>query len=295
MTNAAPLRVGLAGAGPWAEKAYAPMLAAGPETLLAGVWARRPEAARALAAAHGAEALASFDALLERCDAVAFAVPPDVQADLAIRAARAGKHLMLDKPLALTLDGAQRLAREVEAAGVVSQLMLTQRFRPSARAFIDAARGLRALGARLAFLSGAFVRGPYATSWRREHGAFHDLGPHAFDLLDAAIGPIVRVVGRGDPRRWVALACEHESGAVSEVVMSGVMRLPHSVFKVEVYGEERVVEFDGVAAASEAPWPAARRAFVEAVRAGSATDLDVRRGLVLQEVIEKAMRAVAPG
>src|SRR5882724_7033215 len=39
----APLLVGLAGAGPWAEKAYAPMLQAGPETRLACVWARRAE------------------------------------------------------------------------------------------------------------------------------------------------------------------------------------------------------------------------------------------------------------
>src|SRR5882672_5619329 len=176
------LSVGLVGAGPWAEKAYAPMLAAGPETRLAAVWARRPEAARELAARFGAEAAPSFDALLERVEAVAFAVPPDIQAELATRAARAGKHLMLDKPLALTLDQAERLVGEVEAAGVVSQLMLTQRFRPSVTAFLERARGFGAIGARLAFVSGAFVRGAYATPWRREHGALHDLGPHAFDL-----------------------------------------------------------------------------------------------------------------
>lgn len=80
---AAPLAVALVGAGPWAEAVYAPMLAAGPETRLACVWSRRPQAARALAAAHGSEGVESFDALLERCDAVAFAVPPDVQAELA--------------------------------------------------------------------------------------------------------------------------------------------------------------------------------------------------------------------
>jgi len=85
-----PLRVGLAGAGPWAEKAYAPMLAAGPETRLACVWARWPEAAHALAERHGAETAPSFAALLDACQAVAFAVPPDVQADLAAKAAEPG-------------------------------------------------------------------------------------------------------------------------------------------------------------------------------------------------------------
>jgi predicted dehydrogenase len=72
--------VGLVGAGPWAEMLHAPMLAGGPETTLAGVWARRPEAARALAEAHGSRAVGSLEELWEVCEAVAFAVPPDVQA-----------------------------------------------------------------------------------------------------------------------------------------------------------------------------------------------------------------------
>jgi predicted dehydrogenase len=291
--NVTPLSVGLAGAGPWAAKAYAPMLAAGPETRLAGVWARRPEAARALAEAHGAEAAASFDALLERCDAVAFAVPPDVQVELGVRAARAGRHLMLDKPLALDLHGARRLAAAVDQAGVVTQVMLTQRFRPQTRAFLDSAREFGAIGARLAFLSSAFVRGPYATPWRREHGALHDLGPHALDLLDAALGPIGEIRGAGDPRGWVALTCEHEGGAVSELAMSGVMELPQSVFEIELYGPRGRLAFDAVAAARDEPWSAARRGFAEAVRAGRAPELDVHRGLRIQEWIDRALSALA--
>ncbi|MFE6133357.1 gfo/Idh/MocA family oxidoreductase, partial [Streptomyces sp. NPDC056437] len=39
----APVRVGLVGAGPWARAMHARMLAAGPETTLTAVWARRPE------------------------------------------------------------------------------------------------------------------------------------------------------------------------------------------------------------------------------------------------------------
>jgi predicted dehydrogenase len=284
-----PIAVGLAGAGPWAGKAYAPMLAAGPETRLAAVWARRPEAARAIAEPYGAEAVGSFDALVERCAAVAFAVPPEIQAELGVRAARAGRHLMLDKPLAITLEAARRLAAAVEASGVVSQLMLTHRYRSRTEAFLAAARGSGAIGGRLAFLSGAFLRGPYATTWRREHGALHDLGPHALDLLDAALGPIEQVVGRGDPRRWVALACAHAGGAVSELALSGVMELPRTVFRIELYGTTGALEFDAVEASAEEPWPAVRRAFAAAVRAGRPGPLDVRRGLALQELIDRAL------
>lgn len=290
---AAPLAVGLVGAGPWAEKAYAPMLAAGPETRLAGVWARRPEAARALAERHGAPAMGSFETLLAVCEAVAFAVPPDVQAELGVVAARAGRHLMLDKPLALGLEAARRLAAAVAEAGVVTQLMLTHRFRPKTAAFIAEARAFEPIGARLSFLSSAFVAGPYATAWRREHGALLDLGPHALDLIEAALGPIEQLAGRGDPRRWVSLTCAHAGGAISEIALSGVLRLPQTICRCEVFGLGGALEFDAVAGARDEPWSLARRTFAEAVRAGRPPELDVRHGLRLQELIDRAQRALA--
>ena len=288
-----PIEVGLVGAGPWAERAYAPMLAAGPETRLAAVWSRRADAAQSLAAAHGTVAAASFEALLERCEAVAFAVPPDVQAELGARAARAGRALLLDKPLALTLEDAERLARAVEDAGVVTQPMLTHRFRSSTAGFLEQARAWDAFGGRLAFLSSAFIRGPYACAWRKEHGALHDLGPHAFDLLDAALGPIESIAGRGDPRRFVALGCRHASGAVSDIALSGVAPVAPTVFRVELYGPAGLLEFDGVAAPVEEPWAGVRRRFAEAFHSGLSSALDVRRGLLLQRLIDQAARSLA--
>lgn len=264
------------------------MLSRGPETELTCVWARRPEAAQELASAHATDVADTFAALLEHCDAVAFAVPPDVQAKLAVEAALAGRHLMLDKPLGLTLEQATGIQAAVEEAGVVAQLMLTQRFRPATRAFLRDAEGFGAIGARLTFLSSAFVRGPYATPWRREYGALYDFGPHAFDLLAAALGPIRRISGAGDSRTWVALSCEHESGAVSELSMSGVMELPQSVFEVELYRPDARLVFDAVAAAKDEPWSLARRTFADAVRRGVSPELDVRRGVMLQRWIEEA-------
>ncbi len=294
MSAPLPLRVGLVGAGPWAEKCYVPMLAGNPDTRLAAVWARRDEAARAIAEPVGAIVVASFEALLDACDAVAFAVPPDVQGELAPRAARAGRHLLLDKPLALDLDAARRLADAVGEAGVVSQLMLTQRFRPGVVEFLERARTFGAIGGRLAFLSGAFVEGRYATAWRREHGALFDLGPHALDLVEASLGPIADVRAAGDPRGWVSLVCVHEGGAVSDLSLSGVMRLPQSVFRLDLYGPNGALELDAVAVAraeTEAGWPAARRSFVDAVRAGVPPAIDVRHGLRLQMLIDQATRA----
>ncbi|CAM5566871.1 Gfo/Idh/MocA family oxidoreductase OS=Streptomyces tendae OX=1932 GN=GUR47_23025 PE=4 SV=1 [Streptomyces tendae] len=82
------------------------------------------------------------------------------------------------------------MADAVAEAGVVSQLVLTKRYHPATRAFLDAARDFEASGARSCYLHGAFLGGEFATGWRLEHGALLDLGPHLLDLLDAAVGPV---------------------------------------------------------------------------------------------------------
>src|SRR6188508_554361 len=91
------------------------------------------EAAAELAAAHGVPSFARIEELFEVCEAVAFAVPPDVQAALAVQAAKAGKALLMEKPLAMDLDGAQRVADAVGAAGVASQMVFTLRYSQAAK------------------------------------------------------------------------------------------------------------------------------------------------------------------
>ena len=291
--------VGLVGAGPWAEMLHAPMLAAGPETTLAGVWARRPEAARALAERHGSRAVGSLEELWDRCQAVAFAVPPDVQAELATAAARAGRHVLLDKPVALTVAAAEALAAAVGEAGVVSQMVLTNRYGPRGRAFLDAAAGFEVVGARCANLSGALLDdSPFATPWRLRHGALLDVGPHLFDLVEAAVGPVEELSGRGDPLRWVSLTCRHAGGQVSELSMSLTLPLAPTVFECVLYGPSGALAYrrppDPPSAAAELQAAAAtlRREFAEAVTSGVSPELDVNRGLRLQRLIDAATRSL---
>ena len=161
------VRVGLVGAGPWAGMFHAPMLSAHAGTTLEAVWSRRPEAAEALATDHGAFAATSFEDLLARCEAVAFAVPPDVQAELAPIAAAAGKHLILEKPLAFTLGDAERITAAVDEAGVQTVLMLRNRFTVVGRGFVEAATASPARGGVASFITPAALPGsPFATPWR---------------------------------------------------------------------------------------------------------------------------------
>jgi predicted dehydrogenase len=267
---------------------HARMLAAGPETRLAAVWARRPEAAQQTAAPYGAHVAASFDDLLDRCEAVAFAVPPAVQAELAPLAAKQGKAVLLEKPLGPDLTAAQRVADAVADAGVVSQLVLTKRYHPTTRAFLDTARTVDVTGARSCYLHGAFLGGDFATGWRLEHGALLDLGPHLLDLLDAAVGPITHIRGTGDPRRWIELTCEHANGAVSQASLSGAVNVPRVLTRVELFGARSPVVYDTAELDHEECWPILRHDFASAVRTRTPTEVDARRGLYLQTLIEQA-------
>lgn len=283
-----PVKVGLIGAGPWARAMHARMLAAGPETELAAVWARRPEAAHETAAPYGVPVAASFDELLDRCEAVAFAVPPAVQAELAVQAAKAGRHLLLEKPLGPDVPSARRVADAVAEAGVVSQLVLTKRYHPVTREFLRKAAELEVTGARSCYLHGAFLGGDFATAWRLEHGALLDLGPHLLDLLDTAVGPIAAVHATGDARRWIELTCEHENGSVSQASLSGTVNLPGARTRIELFGPERELVYDTAELDHEECWPILRNEFAHAVRAGRSTPIDAARGLRIQELLALA-------
>ncbi|MFE6702876.1 Gfo/Idh/MocA family protein [Streptomyces sp. NPDC057718] len=283
-----PVRVGLVGAGPWARATHARILAAGPETALTAVWARRAEAAAEIASAHGTTAAGSFEELLDTCEAVAFAVPPAVQAALAPRAAAAGRALLLEKPLGTDLAGARAVADAVAEHGVVSQLVLTKRYHPTTRDFLAKAATLKVTGARSCYLHGAFLGGEFATSWRLEHGALLDLGPHLLDLLDTAVGPITSVRAAGDPRRWIELTCEHANGAVSQASLSGSVRVERTKTRVELFGPDEELIYDTADIDHEECWPILRQEFATAVRTGRSTGIDAAHGLRIQELLEQA-------
>jgi predicted dehydrogenase len=283
------VQVGLVGAGPWAELFTAPLLATGGACTLTAVWARRHEQAERIARRHGAVVADSFDDLLGTCEAIAFAVPPDVQAGLACRAAEARLPVLLDKPIGLGLDEAERLADVIGSSGVASQLVLTNRYRPSMRSFLAAAGPLAATAGRAMFLgAGAVPGGHFATPWRMERGAPLDLGPHVLDALDAALGTIVETRATGDPLGVVTVTCTHADGAVSQAVLSVTTPGEPSGLVVELFGRQgRLVldttDDDGHDVRTAMATIASE--FATTVRSGVPHQLDVRRGLYLQHLI----------
>jgi len=221
----APLRFGLVGTGHWAQITHAPALAAADGIELTAVWGRSAEAAAALAGAHGATAYAGegeLGAFLDAVDAVAFSVPPDVQAPIAVRAAQAGKHLMLEKPLATTVESADEVAAAVAASGVASAVFFTLMYRADIRAWLAevTARGGWLGGVAVWFGSSLDESSPFNTPWRREKGALWDLAPHAISVLWAALGPVTAVTADAGPADVSHLILHHQGGASSTITLS---------------------------------------------------------------------------
>jgi predicted dehydrogenase len=293
-------RIGLVGAGPWGQLFTGPMLAGSADCEFAGVWARRPEAAEELAAVHGVPAFTDLDALIDASDGLTFSLPPDVQADLAGRAARAGKAVLLDKPVGLDTAEAERLAAVIDEAGVPSQVILTNRYYDSMRAFLDAARTFDSYGGRASFFGNGCVPGTYfATPWRLEQGGLLDLGPHVLDGLDAALGRIVSISARGDARRIVLLECEHDNGRVSQAALSATSNQSGGL-AVEVHGLDGRHGFDAGAftpAQMQTEVATAQRRivaeFAEAIRTRRPHELDIHRGVHLQRLIDAAAAQLA--
>jgi len=287
------IRFGLVGTGYWARIAHARALASTPGVALTAVWGRNQEAAAALAAGFGATARPDFDAFLAEVDAVAFAVPPDVQNELAIRAAAAGRHLLLEKPVALSADAADALAAAVETAGVASVVFFTARFQPATRAWLREVTeaGGWAGGSAIWLGSVYSPSSPFNTPWRREKGGLWDLGPHAVSVLWSILGPVRHVMadrGRGD---LTYLVLHHEGGATSTATLT--LGAPEAAdgFTLQVWGEHGVQTMPSLASDPVDALRAAVSELAANARAGESGHLvDVRFGRDVTHVLAAAQR-----
>lgn len=286
------MRIGLLGTGPWARAAYAPALAGHTGVEFAGVWGRRPEAVTALAEQYGVAAYDDVDALLADVEVVAVALPPSVQAELAVRAAQAGRHLLLDKPLAVSVADGRAVAAAVERAGVASVVFFTARFQKEPEAWIEEQAAVAGwFTARAQWLGAVFTSdSPFAASpWRREKGALWDVGPHALSVLLPVLGDVRQVVAAAHgPADTVHLVLDHATGASSTLTLSLTAPPAAAGADVELRGEGGVALMPG---SSEGAVPALTRAadaLLRAARTGRPHACDAAFGLRVTEILATA-------
>jgi predicted dehydrogenase len=292
------MRFGLFGTGPWAHLAHAPALADHQDVEFVGIWGRDPDKAGALAAEHGVRAYGKIEDLIGEVDAVAIALPPDVQAPIALRAARAGRHLLLDKPVAFTPAEADEIAAAVDERNLASVVFFTRRLAPVTVDFLAEARALGGWReARVDHLGSIFTTGsPFGESpWRQQRGGLWDVGPHALAMLLPVLGPVTEVTAMAGPHDMTHALLRHRSGAISTLTLS-VDAAADEVRQEIVFGGEA-----GLRRVPDAQWTAdqalgvAISQLIAAAGGGPASDVDVRFGAAVTAVLAACQEAITTG
>jgi predicted dehydrogenase len=179
------LGIGIIGAGRHGER-YVRHLAEVPGTHLAAVCRRDRVAGEALAARHGCLFHGEWRELVDdpRVDAVVVVVPPVHHRAIAEAAARARKPVLIEKPLATTLDDARRIVAAVVGSGITAMVGQTLRFDATVeavRAHVDVIAPLHGIT-----LIQRFEPSPLAWLDRRAEsggGVLLHTGVHSIDLL----------------------------------------------------------------------------------------------------------------
>jgi predicted dehydrogenase len=128
-----PVPVGVVGVGAWGEK-HARVYASIPEATLVGV--HDPDAGRAgeTAARHGCKAFPTLESLLDACEAVSIAVPTRAHRAVLEQAAARGRHALVEKPIAPTVEDADAMIEAARRLGVTLQVGQVERFNPAVTA-----------------------------------------------------------------------------------------------------------------------------------------------------------------
>lgn len=204
------LRIGIIGAG-YIASWHADAIRATPGARLVAVCDPALDAAEALAAGYGVTAYSDLDQMIAAgvCDAVHILTPPNLHRDLAVKCLGAGLHVMVEKPVALSVQEIDDMAEAADAAG--RQLGACHNFLglPS----YEKLRALKQAG-DLGVVSSAQINwalplvplrsGPYGLWMLREtQNLLLELGPHPFSMAVDLFGPLtVEHVSLG---QWITL------------------------------------------------------------------------------------------
>lgn len=199
--------------------------------VLSGVTDRSSAAAGNFAEEFGARSYESVEEMLasDDIDAVSICTPSGLHADLAVKAAEAGKHILMEKPMALTIADCDRIISAVDKAGVKAGVVFQSRFKKTAKTLKELVDQGKLGKIICADVFMRYYRSPeyYAASgWRGTWamdggGALMNQGIHSVDLLQYIMGPVKSVMAEArtlyhkiEVEDTVGAVVEFESGAI---------------------------------------------------------------------------------
>jgi len=249
------VKVACLGMGWWSDVLADAIQRSGKLTI-AACYTRSEEKRQKFAAKYGCRAARSYDEILgdRTIEAIINTTPNSVHRETTIAAARAGKHVFLDKPIANTIADARALTEACRRAKVVLALGY-QRRRESHFRWVK--QHLAEFG-RLVNAEANISRDRLGkidpSSWRYSAegmpgGVMLQIGIHYTDVLEYLLGPVktvrgefVRLVLPGDNPDVASLILEHENGALSTLNASYASASEY--YLLNVYGKERTAYYD---------------------------------------------------
>ena len=251
------VRLGAVGLG-WFGGVLAEAAHASGEAEVVACFARSEEGRRAFADAHACEPKESLESMLgdSTIQGVILATPHSTHADLIEQAADAGKHVFVEKPLALTVADARRAIDAAERAGVTLQVGHNRRRQPAnrrIRSMVESGE-LGTIVQLEGFHSSPGAHKPDLPAWRKDPaecpaGGMTALGVHTVDTFNYLVGPAARLVafskkvaGTSGLDEATAISIEYESGPIGQIGTSyfvpGLVSLAVYATDQNVWNEE---------------------------------------------------------
>ena len=226
-----------------------------PEAEVVGVADPSRESAASGARLAGTRPYSSYEELVaaEDVDVVDVCLPTAFHKDLAVKAARDGKHVILEKPIARTIEDAAEILEAFSGGGSRLFVGHVVRFFPEYVAIkekIDAGE-LGTIGVVRTSRRSPFLRGwnDWYADWRVSGGVLVDLVIHDFDFLRWALGDVERVYARGVLGReynrldYALVTLRFEGGAIAHVEAHWGYPGPFN-YTIEVAGSRAILTAD---------------------------------------------------
>lgn len=252
-----PVTVACIGMGWWSDVLADAIRRSGKLRIVA-CYSRSDQKRKAFAGKYGCHAAAGYEEILndDSIEAIINTTPNNVHLETTCAAARAGKHMFLDKPIANTIADGRAIAAMCHQEGVVLAIGY-QRRRESQFRWMRERIDAGALG-KLVNAEANISRDRLGKidlgSWRytaegMPGGVMSQIGTHYVDVLEYLIGP-VKMVGAmlahlvlpGDNPDVASLVMEHENGALSTVNASYASASEY--YMMNIYGKEASAYYD---------------------------------------------------
>jgi UDP-N-acetyl-2-amino-2-deoxyglucuronate dehydrogenase len=228
------------------------------------------ERARAAGEAQGVPFFTSYEKMLRGvdCDAVVIATPSGLHPQQGILAAKAGKHVITEKPMSISLGAADELVQACDAAGVRLFVVKQNRLNPGIQLLkraLDKGRFGRI------YLANTTVRwtrpqeyydqAPWRGTWEFDGGAFMNQASHYVDLIQWLVGPVESVIAKTATlaRRIEAedtgvAVLKFRSGALGTIEVTMLAYPRNLEGSITILGEKGSVKIAGTAVNKVETW-----------------------------------------